>query len=101
MGDCARAARRTKGYDTYELDLPAVVSVTEGMNEGIWPAQRDVEATDTEGRIAVWTATDLVDEVHEYDKRFGQTGLADPGARRQGRGPRAARRDRRLSRGGR
>jgi electron transfer flavoprotein alpha subunit len=70
-----RGRRETdEGFDTYELDLPAVVSVTEGINQGIWPARRDVDATDTEGRIAVWTATDLVDEVHEYDKRFGQTG---------------------------
>src|SRR5919106_1607336 len=28
----------------------------------------------TEGRIAVWEATDLVDEVAEYETRFGQTG---------------------------
>ncbi|HEY7562106.1 MAG TPA: FAD-binding protein [Gaiellaceae bacterium] len=70
-----RARRETDdGYDTYELELPALVSVTEGINEGIWPARRDVEATPTEGRIAVWQATDLVDEVEEYDLRFGQTG---------------------------
>ena len=70
-----RGRRETdEGFDTYELDLPAVVSVTEAINQGIWPARRDVAGTDTEGRIAVWTATDLVDEVHEYDKRFGQTG---------------------------
>jgi electron transfer flavoprotein alpha subunit len=70
-----RARRETDdGYDTYELDLPAVVSVTEGISEGIWPARTDVEATPTEGRIQVWQATDLVDEVEEYDLRFGQTG---------------------------
>jgi electron transfer flavoprotein alpha subunit len=70
-----RARRETdEGYDTYELDLPALISVTEAVNEGIWPARRDVQATDTEGRVAVWQATDLVDEVHDYDKRFGQTG---------------------------
>jgi electron transfer flavoprotein alpha subunit len=70
-----RARRETDdGYDTYELDLPAVVSVTEGVNEGIWPGRADVEATPTEGRIQVWQATDLVDEVEEYDPRFGQTG---------------------------
>jgi electron transfer flavoprotein alpha subunit len=70
-----RVRRETDdGYDTYELELPAVVSVTEGVNEGIWPARRDVEATATEGRITVWQATDLVDEVGEYDLRFGQTG---------------------------
>ncbi len=70
-----RGRRETdEGFDTYELDLPAVVSVTEGINEGIWPAKRDVEATDAEGRIAVWTAADLVDDIEEDDKRFGQTG---------------------------
>jgi electron transfer flavoprotein alpha subunit len=74
-GGGLRARRETdEGYDTYELPLPAVVSVTEAIHEGIWPAKRDVEATSTDGRIAVWTATDLVDEVDEYDKRFGQTG---------------------------
>jgi electron transfer flavoprotein alpha subunit len=74
-GSRLRARRETdEGYDTYELPLPAVVSVTEAIHEGIWPARRDVEATDTAGRIAVWTATDLVDEVYEFDKRFGQTG---------------------------
>ncbi len=62
------------GFDTYELELPAVVSVTEGINEGIWPAKRDVEATETEGRVATWTAADLVDDVEEDDRRFGQTG---------------------------
>jgi electron transfer flavoprotein alpha subunit len=70
-----RARRETdEGYDTYELELPALVSVAEGINEGIWPARRDIEATSTEGRVAVWTAGDLVDEVMAYEKRFGQTG---------------------------
>ena len=70
-----RARRETdEGYDTYELALPAVVSVTEAINEGIWPARRDVEATDTTGRIAVWQATDLVGEVLDYEPRFGQSG---------------------------
>ena len=40
-----RGRRETdEGFDTYELELPAVVSVTEGINEGLWPAKRDVEA---------------------------------------------------------
>jgi electron transfer flavoprotein alpha subunit len=70
-----QARRETdEGYDAYELGLPALLSVTEAVNEGIWPARSDVQATDTEGRIAVWQATDLVEEVHDYDKRFGQTG---------------------------
>ena len=42
-----RARRETdEGFDTYELGLPAVLSVTEGINEGIWPAKRDVDAVD-------------------------------------------------------
>ena len=74
-GQGLRARRETdEGYDTYELSLPAVVSVTEGINEGIWPSKRDVEATETDGRIAVWTSADLVDDVQEDDPRFGQTG---------------------------
>jgi electron transfer flavoprotein alpha subunit len=69
------ARRETdEGFDTYELQLPAVVSVAEGINEGIWPAKRDVEATDAAGRIDVWTAADLVHDVVKDDKRFGQTG---------------------------
>jgi electron transfer flavoprotein alpha subunit len=63
-----------EGYDTYELPLPAVVSVAESINEGIWPARRDVEATRTDGRIATWTGKDLAPDVEEDDPRFGQTG---------------------------
>jgi electron transfer flavoprotein alpha subunit len=76
LADGSLLARRETddGYDTYELALPAVVSVAEGINEGIWPARKDVEATPTEGRIVVWQASDLVDQVDEYDLRFGQTG---------------------------
>jgi electron transfer flavoprotein alpha subunit len=74
-GDRLRVRRETdEGYDTYELELPALLSLTEAVNEGIWPAKRDVQAISTAGRIAVWQATDLVDEVAEYDTRFGQTG---------------------------
>src|SRR5919108_2817844 len=74
-GDLLRARRETdEGYDTYEAELPAVVSVAEAINEGIWPAKRDVETTPTDGRIAVWEATDLVTEVHDPERRFGQTG---------------------------
>jgi electron transfer flavoprotein alpha subunit len=70
-----RARRETdEGYDTYEVELPALVSVTEGINEGLWPAKRDVEATETDGRVATWTAADLVGDVEEDDPRFGQTG---------------------------
>jgi electron transfer flavoprotein alpha subunit len=74
-GDRLRARRQTdEGYDTYEVGLPALVSVAEAINEGIWPAKRDVEATPADGRIAVWEATDLVAEVHDPETRFGQTG---------------------------
>jgi electron transfer flavoprotein alpha subunit len=76
LSDGSLQARREtdEGFDTYELGLPAVISVTEGINEGIWPAKRDVEAVATDGRIAVWTASDLVDDVEEDDRRFGQSG---------------------------
>jgi electron transfer flavoprotein alpha subunit len=60
-----RATRETDdGYETWELPLPVVVSLAHG---------HDAEG-EADGRIDVWTATDLVDEVHEHDKRFGQTG---------------------------
>jgi electron transfer flavoprotein alpha subunit len=74
-GNALRARRQTdEGYDTYEVPWPAVVSVTEGINEGIWPAKRDVEAFSADGRIAVWHAGDLVGDACEGDKRFGQPG---------------------------
>jgi electron transfer flavoprotein alpha subunit len=60
-----RATRETDdGYETWELPMPAVVSLAYG---------RDADG-EADGRIDVWTAGDLVDEVREYDKRFGQTG---------------------------
>jgi electron transfer flavoprotein alpha subunit len=60
-----RATRETdSGYDTYELELPAVLSLA-----------RATEASDLrDGNIETWSATDLVGEVYEYDDRFGQTG---------------------------
>jgi electron transfer flavoprotein alpha subunit len=60
-----RATRETDfGYDTYELDRPAVLSLA-----------RATEANDPrDGNIKIWSATDLVGEVYEYDDRFGQTG---------------------------
>ena len=63
-----------EGWDTYELPLPAVVSVTESINEGIWPAKRELEGFAPDGSIVLWQATDLVDDVQPNDKRFGQTG---------------------------
>jgi electron transfer flavoprotein alpha subunit len=53
-----------EGEDAYELDLPALVSVSRSSAE---PAPR-------EGTIAVWAASDLVDDLREDDPRFGQTG---------------------------
>jgi electron transfer flavoprotein alpha subunit len=61
-----RATRETDdGYETWELPTPAVISLAYG---------RDAQDEQGDGRIDVWTAADLVDEVHEHDKRFGQTG---------------------------
>ena len=51
-----RATRETdSGYDTYELERPAVLSLA-----------RAAEASDLQdGNIQIWGATDLVGEVHE------------------------------------
>src|SRR6266513_5328476 len=64
-GGRVRATRETDaGYDTYELDLPAVLSLVSA-----------IEAENaSDGSIQVWTANDLVGDVREDDKRFGQTG---------------------------
>ena len=60
-----RATRETEdGYETWEVPMPAVVSLAYG---------RDADG-EADGRIDVWTARDLVDDVRENDKRFGQTG---------------------------
>jgi electron transfer flavoprotein alpha subunit len=67
-GDSLRVRRETDdGEETVEVRLPAVVSVARAERE---PA----EAEPGEGRIDVWGAADLVDDVRENDKRFGQTG---------------------------
>jgi electron transfer flavoprotein alpha subunit len=62
-----RAVRETDtGEAVYELDLPAVLSVAYALPE-----------TTAEGRdepVETWTAHDLVGDVQEDDKRFGQTG---------------------------
>ena len=61
-----RATRETDdGFETYELRGPAVVSVSDA---------HDADGAQADGRIDVWTAADLVDDLHENDKRFGQTG---------------------------
>jgi electron transfer flavoprotein alpha subunit len=60
-----RATRETDdGYETWELPTPAVVSLAHGHDAN----------GEADGRIDVWTAADLVGDVHEHDKRFGQTG---------------------------
>jgi electron transfer flavoprotein alpha/beta subunit len=60
-----RATRETEdGYETWEVDLPALISIAYA-HEG--PAGID-------GRIDVWTARDLVGDLRENDKRFGQPG---------------------------
>jgi len=67
-GDRLRVRRETDdGEETVEVPLPAVVSVARAERE------RD-EAEPGGSRIDVWAAADLVDDVRENDKRFGQTG---------------------------
>jgi electron transfer flavoprotein alpha subunit len=64
-GNLVRAVRETDdGLETYELVGPAVLSLAHAR-------EADESAA---GRIDVWAAGDLVEEVHDYDKRFGQTG---------------------------
>ena len=61
-----RATRETDdGYDTWELSTPSVVSLAYCQDNAYGEA---------DGRIDTWTATDLVDDLREHDKRFGQTG---------------------------
>jgi electron transfer flavoprotein alpha subunit len=53
------------GQEDFETELPAVVSVARAHEDAPEPA---------DGRVDVWTARDLVDDVTENDKRFGQPG---------------------------
>ena len=63
--DRVRATCETDaGYDTYDLGPPAVLSLAAALE-----SERSAD-----GRIDVWTAHDLVDDVQENDKRFGQSG---------------------------
>jgi electron transfer flavoprotein alpha subunit len=63
-----RLTRETDaGQEVYEAEPPLVVSV---LAE---PSERP-EHGSGDGPIEVWTATDLVEEVRSYDKRFGQPG---------------------------
>jgi electron transfer flavoprotein alpha subunit len=67
-GDRLRVRRETDdGEETVEVPLPAVVSIARADRE-------PDEAEPGEGRIDVWAAADLVQDVRENDKRFGQTG---------------------------
>jgi electron transfer flavoprotein alpha subunit len=64
-GSVLQATRETEaGYESYQLEAPAVISLAKAREEDAASA----------GPIDVWTATDLVDDVKENDKRFGQPG---------------------------
>lgn len=69
VGDGLRLRRETDfGFETFEVpSLPLVVSVGRPPPEERLPAGSN-------GPIAVWTAADLVGDVRENDKRFGQPG---------------------------
>jgi electron transfer flavoprotein alpha subunit len=60
-----RAVRQTDtGEAAFELTPPAVVSIAHAMTDPGSPT----------GTVETWAASDLVDDVREDDKRFGQTG---------------------------
>jgi electron transfer flavoprotein alpha subunit len=64
-GSRIRATRETDhAYETYELETPAVLSLARA---------RDTDQT-RDGAIDHWTAADLVGDLRENDKRFGQAG---------------------------
>jgi electron transfer flavoprotein alpha subunit len=70
-GSTLRARRLgDEGEELYELQLPALCSVAVPPPK----ATLAVEPAETNGRIAVWSAADLVSDVRPNDKRFGQTG---------------------------
>jgi electron transfer flavoprotein alpha/beta subunit len=72
-GGILRARRLgDEGDDLCELALPAVCSIAAPPSEGWTPDPEPVREAD--GKITVWTATDLVPDVQPNDKRFGQTG---------------------------
>jgi electron transfer flavoprotein alpha subunit len=63
-----RLGRETDfGSEVYEADPPIVVSVGR-------PAPAQATAPRSNGSITVWQAADLVDDLRENDKRFGQPG---------------------------
>src|SRR5262245_56234286 len=90
-GDMLRLTRYTDfGEEVYEAGPPVVVSV------GLPP--EEPTSGNADGPIEVWQATDLVDQVLEYDKRFGQPGsptrvLAVRDSRPERAGARAANAD--------
>ena len=53
------------GEEEFEVELPAVVSVARADEDEVAPA---------DGRVDVWTAAELVDDLSENDRRFGQAG---------------------------
>jgi electron transfer flavoprotein alpha subunit len=72
-GETIRARRMgDEGDEVYELRLPAVCSVASPPEAG-WKLQAE-PVSGADGKIAVWTASDLVPDVRPNDKRFGQTG---------------------------
>jgi electron transfer flavoprotein alpha/beta subunit len=72
-GGSLRARRLgDEGDELCELALPAVCSIAAPPDEGWTPDAEPL--TEADGRIAVWTAADLVPDVRPNDKRFGQTG---------------------------
>jgi electron transfer flavoprotein alpha/beta subunit len=67
-GRTLRAIRETDDADeVWEVPTPAVLAVAAPPREA--PATRNGA-----GPIDTWSALDLVDEVYDYDKRFGQNG---------------------------
>jgi electron transfer flavoprotein alpha subunit len=67
-GDRLHVRRETDdGDETVEVPLPAVVSVARSEHE-------PEKAEPAEGPIEIWGATDLVEDLRDNDKRFGQTG---------------------------
>jgi electron transfer flavoprotein alpha subunit len=63
-----RLGRETDfGSEEYEGDLPVVVSIGR-------PPPASPPPSASSGRIDVWQASDLVDDLQESDKRFGQPG---------------------------
>jgi electron transfer flavoprotein alpha subunit len=61
-----RATRENDdGFETYEVAAPVVLSLAYA---------READTVGADGRIDVWTANDLVEDLRENDKRFGQSG---------------------------